>query len=124
MAVQLAIVATASLAFWLARGGEAAWAAAYGGAAALLSAWMLGRRVRLAAETARSEPGRETAVLYIGAVQRFLIVLVLFAVGMGQLGLPPVPLLAGFGLAQLAFFVLGPRARPRVGETKTLERWG
>lgn len=122
--VQSAIVAMVTAGFLVGDGASAGWAAAYGGGAALLSAGLLARRVRLATDRARTDPGRETAVLYLGAVQRFVLILVLFAVGMGQLGLPPAPLLVGFGLAQAAYLMLGPRARPGMGSGKTLEKWG
>ena len=79
----------------------AAQAAAYGGGMALLVAWMLGRRALRAAEVAKRHPGQETVVIYMGAVQRFVVVLVLFGLGMGWLELQPVPLLAAFAVAQL-----------------------
>ncbi len=78
----------------------AAQAAAYGGGMALLVAWMLGRRALRAAEVAKRHPGQETMVIYMGAVQRFVVVLVLFGLGMGWLKLQPVPLLAAFAVAQ------------------------
>ena len=43
--------------------------------------------------------------LYLGAMERFAFVAVAFAVGLGALGLAPVPLLAGFGGAQCAYFI-------------------
>jgi ATP synthase protein I len=124
LAIQAGLVVLTSLTVWGIAGTESALAAAYGGAAAVLSAWLLGRRVRRAAEISRSDPGRETTVLYLGAVQRFALILVLFAVGMGQLGLAPVPLLIGFGLAQLTFLFSGPRVGPQTSEKNTLEKWG
>lgn len=105
LATQAALVAAAAGACLVAAGPFEAQSALYGGAIALLSAWMLGRRVRLAIETARTHPGRETMVLYLGALQRFFVVVALFALGMGGLELHPVPLLIGFGVAQLAFFL-------------------
>ena len=121
---QVALVGTGAAAFMALAGAQEALASGYGGGIALLSAWMLARHVRLAVDRARSDPGRETAVLYVGAVQRFVLILVLFAVGMGQLGLPPVPLLVGFGLAQAVYLMLGPYSRPRLGEGNTAEKWG
>lgn len=80
-------------------------AATFGGALAMLHAWMLGQRVRLATEAARKQPGSETTVLYIGAIQRFVATLVGFGLGMGLLGLAPVPLLIAFAAAQVVFFM-------------------
>jgi ATP synthase protein I len=123
--LQLAIVAVATLAAFLGWGRDAAAGVAWGGGTALLSAWMLGRRVQRAADVARANPGIETAVLYIGAVQRFAVVLAMFWLAMGQLGLPALALLGGFGVAQLAYFVAGALARSRVGTAANrVEKWG
>jgi len=123
--IQLAIVVAAALVALAGWGAEAAAGTAFGGAVASLSAWMLGRRVRWASELARTSPGQETGVLYVGAVERFVVVLVLFALAMGTLGLPAVPVLAGFGLAQLAYFLGGARARPGVDTAaSSVEKWG
>ncbi len=104
LAVQLAIVVLSAGGFLLAQGSGAAQAAVYGGAVATL---MLGRRVFSPSGIARSHPGQETTMRYFGAVQRFVAVLVLFALGIGWIGLQPVPLLVGFGAAQLGYFVNG-----------------
>lgn len=123
--LQLMIVAGAALAAFLGWGAEAASGVAFGGGTALLSAWMLGRRVQRAGELARTSPGIETAVLYIGAIQRFAVVLALFWLAMGHLGLPALALLAGFGLAQVAYFVAGALARPGVDTAASrVEKWG
>lgn len=101
------VLTVAVAALFLARGGvPEAQAALYGGSIAMLTVWMSSRRVRLATEVARRNPGGETAVLYIGAVQRFVAVLALFILGMGWLELAPVPLLAGFAAGQAAFFLV------------------
>jgi len=113
VALQLALVIVTALAFLLTVGGMAAQAAVYGGGVALLSTLLLGRRVLRAAELAKSAPGRETAVLYIGAVQRFVLILALFALGMGWLRLEPLPLLVGYAVAQIGYFVNGARLRVR-----------
>ncbi len=81
-------------------------AALFGGACALLNAWLLGRRLRLAANVAKISPGQEVMVIYVGVLQRFALLLALFIVGMGWLKLNPVPLLVAFGIAQVAFFLI------------------
>ena len=115
LAIQLILVAIVAGVFLVSEGMPAAGAAAYGGAIALLSAWMLGRGVLRAAEVAKSNPGSETTVLYVGAAQRFLVVLVLFGLGMGWLGLLPVPLLVAFAIAQLGHVFNGAFVRWREG---------
>ena len=98
--------------FWLSGGMAQGQAALYGGGCALVSTWLLARRVRLAIDMARVSPGSETGVLLLGAIQRFALVLGLFVLGMGWIDLSPVPLVVGFAVAQAAFFLHGtvPRA--------------
>jgi ATP synthase protein I len=108
----LAVVVSASV-FLFIGGPHQALSSAYGGGIALLSGWMLGRRVARATEVAKHSPGRETSVLYIGAIQRFVVILVLFALGMGKLGLAPLPVVVGFAAAQLGFFLSGARTGAR-----------
>lgn len=115
LVLQLALVAVAVGGYLFAQGGGAAQATAYGGAVAILNSWLLGRRVLRASEVAKTHPGQETMVLYVGVVQRFVVVLTLFGLGMGWLGLQPVPLLIGFAVAQLAYFVNGTLIRSRAG---------
>jgi ATP synthase protein I len=123
LTAQAALIVLAAVGFFVVGGGAQSAAVVYGGAAAMASAWLLARRVRRAAELARTAPGHETAVLYVGAVQRFLLLLAAFVIGMGQLGLAPVALLAGFAVAQLAYLMTGPHLRSGA-ETKTMEKWG
>jgi len=113
LGIQAALVAAAGAGSFVLAGGFAARSALYGGAIALLAAWMLQRRVRRAIEVARDAPGGETTVLYVGALQRFLAMLGLFALGLGWLGLSPLPLLVGFAVAQLAYFLHRPGAVQR-----------
>lgn len=80
-------------------------AAVYGGCIAMFSTWMLMKRVRLATEVAKDISGREVGILYVGAIQRFVLVLLLFIVGMAVLKLAPVPLLVGFVVSQGVFFL-------------------
>jgi hypothetical protein len=46
-------------------------------------------------------------VLYFGAVQRFVFVLVALAIGLAAIKLMAEPLLLTFGVAQLALFFAG-----------------
>jgi len=115
LALQLALVAVAVGGYLFAQGGGPAQATAYGGGVAMLSAWLNGRRVLRATEIAKTHPGQETMVLYVGVVQRFVVAVTLFGLGMGWLGLQPVPLLIGFAVAQLAYFVNGTILRARAG---------
>jgi len=100
-----AALSVAAAAFFADSGIGAVMAALYGGGIAVASAWLLARRLAMASDAA----GDATAgmrVLYVGAVQRFALVLGLFALGMGALGLSPLPLIVGFAAAQLGFLLV------------------
>ena len=84
-------------------------AAIYGGAVALLNTFMLSRRVAQAGQIAETDPKRGTYSLYFSAVQRFVFVLIALGIGLGAIKLQAEPLLATFGVAQLAY-LLGGRA--------------
>lgn len=122
LAAQLAVTVLLAGALLVAGRPAAAQGAAFGGGTALLSAGVLGLTVRGAARRAKRSPGSEMVVLYVGAVLRFVAVLVLFAVGMGVLKLPPVAILAGFAAAQLGFLFNSLRVRSRA--SRDLEKLG
>ncbi len=123
--VQFSIVAGAALVAFLGWGREPALGVAFGGAVALVSAWLLGRRLRRTAELGRTSPGLETVSLYAGAVERFVFVLGMFWLAMGHLALPAPGVLVGFGLAQLAYYIAGAIARSGVERAGArVEKWG
>ena len=81
--------------------------AAYGGAIAIANTILLSRRLVKAGEMANDDPDGGVLQLYLGVVQRFVFVLVMFGVGMGVLKLLPPPMLGTFAVAQLAFMLFG-----------------
>ncbi len=94
-------------------GRSGALAASYGGALALASTWLLGRRVQRTSDAVRQGAGSQLG-LYAGAAPRFVATLVLLGIGMGWLKLAPIPLIVAFGLAQLGFLInLGATKLPR-----------
>lgn len=105
--IQSLLIATTAAVFLVVKGFTEAQAALYGGAIALLSAWMLARRIRAVELVSQAEPHKGTQSLMIGAGLRFIVVLGLFALGMGWLKLSPLPLIIGFGVAQIAFVLSG-----------------
>lgn len=117
LAIQSILIAATAGVFLVVKGYTEAQAAMYGGAIALLSAWMLARRMRTVELTSQTGPQMGMQSLMIGAVLRFVVVLGLFALGMGWLGLSPLPLIIGFAVAQIAFVVSGPAAM-RTGLTR------
>ena len=88
-------------------GAGSALSAAYGGGVALLNALWLNRGVVQAGKTAKNNPKLSAYVLYFGAVQRFVFVLVALAIGLAAIKLKAEPLLLTFGMAQLAYFLAG-----------------
>ncbi|MCK5918802.1 MAG: ATP synthase subunit I [Cocleimonas sp.] len=84
-------------------------AAAYGGGTALVNTMLLSRRLDRAGEMAKSNPDAGVLTLYLGVVQRFVFVLIMFGFGMGAIHLLPPPLLGTFAVAQLAYMIFGTR---------------
>ena len=105
---------TAGAAFAL-LGSAAALAALYGGGVALVSTWLLGRRVSRTQEIARQGDTGSQLALYAGILPRFIVTLALLAAGIGWLKLAPIPLIVAFGLAQLGFAINLGSARQRPG---------
>lgn len=104
--LQFAIAAVAAVIFLLAQGGAQAVAAFFGGTVSAVSSLLLRRGVIKANEIAQEDPRRGMMALYIGAVQRFVLVLALFGLGLGFLGIDPLASVVGFGASQLAYAVM------------------
>ncbi len=75
----------------------------YGGAIALVNAFVAMRRVQKAQTLLRYGKRFATAVLYSGAAIRFVLTLILFVVGFGVLKLQVFPVLIVFAISQLAY---------------------
>lgn len=93
--------------------GQGLWgalSAAYGGLTSVLLALMSIRGFKRANAVALSEPKKSMTILYVGAVQRFVAVLVLLGIALGALKLAPIAVFIGFALAQ-AGYLMGVRDR-------------
>jgi len=101
MQVGITLLASA-LGYWL-QGIEVCKSAFYGGMVAAVNGLSLLRRVRAAKQAAEYKPQYALAILLSGAVNRFVLVLVLFGLAFGVLHLMVVPSLAVFAMAQLAY---------------------
>jgi ATP synthase protein I len=101
-----------TIAFYLWIGDFAALSAGYGWLVAMLNVLvLLWRRHR--ADTGRAlSAGQSLWVLYRTALERFVLVGLLFAMGMGGLKLAPLPLLTGFLVGQLALVLIGIKGKP------------
>jgi ATP synthase protein I len=102
---QVVIALGVVLAYLTMSGTFAALSALFGGAITVLNSLLLAQRVRSASERAQANITRGLAVLYLGALQRFVLTLALLALGLGVLKLMPVPLIVGFALGQMGFLV-------------------
>lgn len=101
--LQVGVSVVIAVAFFMAMGQGEALAALYGGVISIVIAFLLGRGVVRAAEAARQDHKKSMLILYVGALQRFILVLVLFGIGLKGLGLPFIPMIVGFAGAQLAY---------------------
>jgi ATP synthase protein I len=67
-------------------------AAIYGGVLSLVVSLTLSFAVLKATDVSKSDPKTAMGILYVSAVIRFILILVLFAIGIGWLGFNPIPL--------------------------------
>ena len=96
-----------SVVFLLQSGGFQACSAGFGGAIALINVLLLEWR-RYRTDRARAIDARQSLrVLYRSALERLLLVALLFALGLGALALHPLALLTGFVVGQLALLLTG-----------------
>lgn len=100
----LAGVIVASV-FFLTKGTWGALSALYGAGISITTTLLLSWGVRRAEAVAASNPSKSQAILYLGAVQRFVVVLALFLIGLAVFKLEPLAAVVGFGLAHFANLV-------------------
>lgn len=103
--LQIGIAGLVATGFFLVQGEHEARSAFYGGLVSVIAAWMLSRGVIKAGESVRLNPRTGTWILYISAALRFVLVLVLFGVGLAVLKLEPLAMITGFIAAQLVYLL-------------------
>lgn len=101
------VVLAAGGAYWLA-GMPALMATLFGGGITLINGFLLHWHHHRAVKSARADAGKNLRILMSCAIQRFIATMVLFALGMGALQLPPLALIGGFGVALVAQYVGDP----------------
>lgn len=109
---QLAVAVACAVFFYFYQGGWAALSAIYGGLVCIAATLLLLRGVARATQVAAENPGRSMTILYVGAAQRFLLVLALLGAGLALLKLHPLGVLLGFALAQVSTMLAG-RSKPK-----------
>jgi len=102
LAIQAGITLAVAAGFYVYQGPAAACSALYGGAIAMGVSGLLAFRLARA-----SRPGAGLAGLYLGAAERFIFVAAAFGGGIAAIGLAPLPMIAGFGIAELGYFIAG-----------------
>ena len=103
MISQLIIGCLIASLFWLKGNSWQAISALYGMVSSMSIAGFLGYGIIKAEKTAIEDPKKSMGILYFGAVQRFIMVLGLFIMGMAILKLEPLALALAFGLTQIAY---------------------
>ncbi len=107
--LQLLLAAAASGALLVFYGTTPALSAGYGGAVAAVNVLLLARCARRDALAPERTPGHSLTAVYVCVVQRFLVVSLLFGLGLGVLKLLPLPLLASFVGGQFLMVISGTR---------------
>ena len=79
--------------------------ALYGGLVAVTLTVLLSRGVKRAEVSAARDPHKSMVILYVGAVQRFVLALAAFALGLAVLKLEPMAVFIGFAAAQFSYLI-------------------
>lgn len=105
---QIFLIAMIASALFYSQYIEAVWAVSLGGLIAITNVLSSYFWVWLADFSNKSPESlkNDVAFFYVGAMQRFVFTLLFFVLGFAWLKLPPLAILAGFGVAQVAY-VLG-----------------
>jgi F0F1-type ATP synthase assembly protein I len=104
---QLALVAVVSAVFLIMFDSLAAASSWFGGGIAAVNALLVARCASRDARAPGRTPQQSLTAVFLCVVQRFLVVTLLFACGLGALTLRPLALLAGFIAGQLVLVIIG-----------------
>ncbi len=101
--IQLMLTFLVALAYLILQNAEAFTAAFYGGTITLCGTMLMAWRINRAGEVAARQKQQGYIEIYMGAIQKFILTLVLMAFGMGYLKLDPLTLLVCFAITQMSF---------------------
>ncbi|MBL1260313.1 MAG: ATP synthase subunit I [Thiotrichaceae bacterium] len=107
--LQLGISLAIAAGFLLKDGSWVAISAFYGGLVSVATTTMLSRGINRASVAAEKSAQMSQVILYLGAVVRFVLVLVMFGIGLGALEMAALPLIIGFVITQLVFVLMAGR---------------
>ena len=102
--VQVGLVVLTAVMLSLVKSHDYFLATLYGGAIIIASTSYFGWRLRIATQPADNKPSVNSVELFKGIIIRFVMVIVLLALGLGWLKLSPAGVLSGFIVAQLAYW--------------------
>lgn len=94
-----------AIGFFIGVGAAQGRSALYGGLVAVTLTMLLSRGVRRAEVSAAHNPQKSMVILYVGAVQRFVLALIAFAVALAVLKLEPMAVFLGFAAAQFSYLI-------------------
>lgn len=101
--VQVIITLAVALAYLTFQNLNGFIAALYGGSITLSGTLLMAWRISRAGDVASQEKQQGYLEIYAGVAQKFILTLVLMAIGMGGLNLNPLAMLVSFALTQLSF---------------------
>ena len=110
--VQIILTLIVALGYLALQNTSGFFAAFFGGSITLSGTLLMAWRINRAGDAALpgkpfsgKEEGKQQGYIeiYIGAIQKFILTLVLMAFGMGYLKLDPLAILIGFAMTQLSF---------------------
>jgi ATP synthase protein I len=103
--IQIVTLILIGFVFLLWQGASFAVAGSFGAAITLSNTWLQRKHLILAAEFAKADASKNVQRAYRCVVERWVMTFLLFAVGLFLLGLAPLPMLAGFIIAQLTLIL-------------------
>lgn len=107
--IQFLLATAFSIALLVFYGAWPAISAGYGGGVAAINALLLARCEQRDAQAPARTPDQSLVAAYVCVAQRFLVISLLFGLGMGLMKLPPLAMLASFIVGQLAMVISGTR---------------
>jgi ATP synthase protein I len=111
--LQVVLICLVVLVFGIWKGRDAAVAVTYGSIAALLNTAMLFWRWSRGVRRFHSDADRHLQSFYRSSLERFIVVGLWLAVGFTWIRLPPLAMLSGFVVGQLAWLLASPALRER-----------
>ena len=106
---QLVSLFGVTLLFTIVNGIDGFLAALYGSVMVIINTLLLLWHSARAERLEQQDAGQNFRIIVRCAVERFVITVALFALGLWRLGLEPLPLICGFAAGQLLFIIGGMR---------------